>query len=94
MNELHAYDEERLGRLIGLLEPAPEGWVRAAQEIPAFRLMLGEIIARAEADQAFRDALVADLEAAIADAGYEPEPGVVDEVRRRISRLPGSITKP
>lgn len=94
MNELHVYDEERLGRLIGLLEPAPEGWVRAAQEIPAFRVMLDEIIARAEADQAFRDALVADLEAAIADAGYEPEPGVVEEVRRRISRLPGSTTKP
>ena len=94
MNELHVYDEERLGRLIGLLEPAPEGWVRAAQEIPAFRLMLGEIIARAEADQAFRDALVADLEAAIADAGYEPEPGVVEEVRRRISMPPGSTTKP
>jgi len=93
VNELHVYDEEGLGRLIGLLEPAPEGWVRAAQEIPAFRLMLDEIIARAEADQAFRDALVADLEAAIADAGYEPEPRVVEEVRRRISK-PDSAAKP
>ena len=93
MNELHVYDEEGLGRLIGLLEPAPEGWVRAAQEIPAFRRMLDEIIARAEADQAFRDALVADLEAAIADAGYEPEPRVVEEVRRRISK-PDSAAKP
>jgi len=93
VNELHVYDEEGLGRLIGLLEPAPEGWVRAAQEIPAFRRMLDEIIARAEADQAFRDALVADLEAAIADAGYEPEPRVVEEVRRRISK-PDSAAKP
>ena len=93
MSDAGAYDEERLGRMIGFLEPAPEGWVRAAQEIPAFRRMLDEIIARAEADQAFRDALVADLEAAIADAGYEPEPRVVEEVRRRISK-PYSAAKP
>jgi hypothetical protein len=90
VNEPHAYDEERLGRLIGLLEPAPEGWVRAAQEIPAFRQMLDEIIARAEADQAFRDALIADLEAAIAEAGYEPGPRVVEELRREIGSSGGA----
>jgi hypothetical protein len=84
MNDSRAYDEERLGRLVGLLEPAPEGWVRAAQEIPAFRQMLDDIVARAEADQVFRDALVADLEAAIAGAGYEPEPRAVEELRRRL----------
>ena len=81
------YDEEQLGRLIGLLEPAPEGWVQAAQEIPAFRRMLDSLVARAEADQAFRDALIADLEAAIAETGYEPRPSVLAEVRRRISGL-------
>jgi hypothetical protein len=84
MNDPRANDEERLGHLIGLLEPAPEGWVRAAQEIPAFRQTLDEIIARAEADKAFRDALVADLEAAIADAGYDPAPRMVEELRREI----------
>jgi hypothetical protein len=84
VNEPRAHDEERLGRLIGLLEPAPEGWVRAAQEIPAFRQLLDEIVARAEADKVFRDALVADLEAAIADAGYEPEPRVVDALRQQL----------
>ena len=79
-----SYNEERLGRLIGLLPPAPEGWVQAAQEIPAFRQTLETIVARAQADQAFRAALIADLEAAIAQAGYEPEPRVVEEVRKRI----------
>ena len=78
---------ERFGRLIGLLEPAPRGWVRAAQEIPRFRATLDEILARAEADRAFRDALVADLEAALDAAGYEPEPRIVDQVRRRIDAI-------
>jgi hypothetical protein len=84
MSDAGAYDEERLGQLIGSLEPAPEGWVRAAQEIPAFRRMLDGLVSRAEADKAFRDALVADLEAAVAEAGFEPEPRALEELRRRI----------
>lgn len=75
---------ERLGRLIGLLEPAPEGWAKAAQEIPRFRGTLDEIVARAEADRAFREALVADLEAALDAAGFEAEPRIVEELRRRM----------
>ncbi len=84
MSDAGAYDEERLGRMIGLLEPAPEGWVRAAQEIPAFRRTLDDLVARAETDKAFRDALVADLEAAVAEAGFEPEPRALEELRRRL----------
>jgi hypothetical protein len=84
MSEASAYDEEQLGRMIGSLEPAPEGWVRAAQEIPAFRRMLDDLVARAEADKAFRDALVTDLEAAVAEAGFEPEPRALEELRRRV----------
>ena len=84
MNDSPPYHEERLGRLVGLLPPAPEGWVQAAQEIPAFRAMLDGIVARAEADLAFRKALIADLEEALAGAGYEPEPRVVEEIRRRM----------
>jgi hypothetical protein len=89
MTESRGFDEERLGRLIGLLPPAPEGWVQAAQEIPAFRQMLDGIVARAEADADFRRAVIADLETAIADAGFEPEPRVVQELRRQISGLQG-----
>lgn len=75
------FAEEQLGRLIGLLPPAPEGWVRAAQEIPAFRALLDDIVARAEADEVFRASVLADLEAAIADAGLEPEPRAVETLR-------------
>jgi hypothetical protein len=87
MSDPRAYDEERLGRLIGLLEPAPEGWAKAAQEIPAFRRMLDGLVARSEADQAFRDALLADLEAAFAEAGFEPRPRALAEMRRRVGGL-------
>lgn len=85
MSDSRAYGEERLGQLVGLLPPAPEGWVRAAQEIPAFRRTLDEIVARAEADRKFREALLADLDTAIAQAGYRPDPRVVEAVRKRMS---------
>ena len=79
------FDEERLAHLLSLLPPAPEGWVRAAQELPLARRGLDEIVARAEADAEFRRALIDDLERALADAGYEPEQPIVDAVRRRFS---------
>lgn len=80
-----SYDEERLGVLLRLLRPAPEGWLRAAQELPAARHSLDEIVARAEADLEFRAALIADLEAALADVGVEPAPRVVEELKKRFS---------
>ena len=80
-----SYDEEWLGELLGLLRPAPEGWVRAAQELPYARRTFDEIVARAEADLAFRKALIADLEEALARAGYEPDRRVVNELRARLT---------
>ena len=79
------FDDERIGELLRVLPPAPQGWVRAAQELPAARSSLDEIVARAEADLAFRQALVADLEAALALEGYEPDRRVLDELKRRFS---------
>jgi len=79
------YDDERIGELLRVLPPAPEGWVRAAQELPAARRSLDEIVARAEADLAFRQALVADLESALQLEGYEPDRRVVDELKRRFA---------
>ena len=79
------YGEERLGELLRMLPPAPEGWVLAAQELPAARLELDEIVSRAEADREFREALLADLESALAQAGYEPAPPLVRALRRRFS---------
>jgi len=78
-------DEERLGVLLRLLRPAPAGWVRAAQEMPTARRTFDEIVSRAEADLAFRAALVADLEHALAAEGFEPDRRVLDEIRDRLT---------
>jgi hypothetical protein len=78
-----SFDEERLARLIRALPPAPEPWVRSAQELPFVRVELDEIVARAEADAEFRARLVADLDAALEAEGYERRPGVIQELRIR-----------
>jgi hypothetical protein len=78
-------DEERIGELLRLLPPAPQGWVRAAQELPAARRSLDHVVARAEADLEFRQALIADLEATLALEGYEPDRRALDELKRRLS---------
>jgi hypothetical protein len=78
------HDEERLGVLLRVLRPAPTGWVRAAQELPTARRTFDEIVTRVEADLAFRSALVADLEKALAAEGYEPDRRILDEIRARL----------
>jgi hypothetical protein len=67
-----------------MLPPAPEGWVKAAQELPRVRAELDDIVARAVADAEFRRALLADLEDALKSEGYEPEAIPLDELRRRL----------
>jgi hypothetical protein len=79
-----AYDEQRLAELIKALPPAPQAWVEAAQELPLARATLDDIVAKAEADLAFRAALIADLEDALRLEGYEPETLPLDELRRRL----------
>jgi hypothetical protein len=81
-----AYDEEKLAELLRSLPPAPEGWVEAAQQLPFLRAQLDDIVQRAEADAEFRRALMADLETALAEAGYEPSDKLVRELRARLSR--------
>jgi hypothetical protein len=83
MSRIH--DEEWLGSRLRVLRPAPEGWVRAAQELPEARRSLDEIVARAEADLEFRAALIADLEAALAQAGFEPGPHALEELRKHLT---------
>ena len=68
------YDEERIAAFLRLLPPPPEGWVKAAQELPQ---------ARAEADAAFREQLIADLETALEAEGYERHPAVLAALRMR-----------
>ena len=77
----HAYGEERLGALLRMLRPAPLAWVQAAQQLPTARRSFDEIVTRAEADVAFRKALLADLEAALAQEGYEPSLRILTELR-------------
>lgn len=80
-----SFDEERLGGFLRLLRPAPAAWVRAAQELPLARRTFDEIVARAEEDLAFRAALIADLETALALAGYEPDRRIIGELRERLT---------
>jgi hypothetical protein len=79
------YDEHHLADLLGALPPAPEAWVAAAKALPFERAQLDDIVARAEADQAFRAALMADLEGALVDSGYEPTVPLVEALRGRLS---------
>ena len=81
----HDYDQERLGALLRMLRPAPEGWARAAQELPFARRSLDDLVARAEADAEFRQTVLADLEAALARKGVEPDPRLLHELERRIA---------
>jgi hypothetical protein len=81
---MSAYDEERIAEFLRLLRPAPEAWVWAAQELPIARRGLDDIVERARADERFRRALIADLEAALAAEGYEPDPQLVEALRRRL----------
>ena len=77
-------DIEELGRLIAALPPAPQGWVRAAQELPRVRRGLDDLLVRAEADAELRSKLIADLESTLSEAGIEPTRRVVADVRDRL----------
>jgi hypothetical protein len=75
------YDEERLALLLRGLPPPPQGWTQAAQELPLARAAIESIVTRAGADDDFRARLVADLEAALEEAGYEATPSVLASIR-------------
>jgi hypothetical protein len=79
------YNEETLAVLLRTLPAAPEAWVKAAQEIPLARRGLDDIVARAEADRAFREALIADLESTLERAGYDHDPALADAVREHLA---------
>jgi hypothetical protein len=85
MTENRSYDEERIAELLAALPPAPEAWVRAAQELPSARREMDEIVARAEADQRFRQAAIANLEAALAAEGYDVDEKLLPALRERLA---------
>lgn len=82
---MSGYDEERIAKLLRLLPPAPAAWVSAAQELPAARLELADLVERAEADAAFRARVVADLESALETEGIPATPSVVAALRARLA---------
>ena len=82
MNETR---EEILAELLRALPPAPASWVLAAQELPLARQTMDELVARAEADAAFRKTLLADLESALAAEGVEPTRPLLDAIRERLA---------
>ncbi len=81
---MNGYDPERIAALLGLLAPAPEGWVRAAQELPQARAEIAALVTRAEEDAAFRARVLADLEAALEAEGIDATPSVVAVLRTRL----------
>jgi hypothetical protein len=79
-----SYDIEEIARLLSLLQPAPPGWVEAAQDLPRLRAGIDRLVALAEEDADVRARVVANLERALAEAGLEPTPRALDEARRRL----------
>ncbi len=78
-------DDIRLAELLAALPPAPRGWVQAAQELPLVRLGLDDLVRHAEESEAFRSKLMADLDAALAAEGVEPDSALAEALRRRLS---------
>lgn len=78
------WNYERLADLLSLLRPAPTPWVQAAQDLPTLRRGFSDIVARAEADIAYRATVIADLEAALQAEGIEPTPRILTELRERL----------
>ena len=78
------YSEEQLAELIGVLKPAPTGWVEAAQTLPAARAALDQIVERALADARLREQVLEDLESALRQAGIEPRRELLEEARQRL----------
>lgn len=78
------FDEERIARLLSLLQPPPQGWTEAAQKLPLARAAIDSIVAHAEADAAFRARLATDLETAVREAGFEATPSVLASLRLRL----------
>lgn len=80
------YDDERIAELLRAFPPAPAAWVEAAKQLPMLLAGLDTLVARAEADAAFRAKVLADLEAALAEAGIEPQPVAVARLRSILER--------
>ena len=73
-----------LARLLRELQPVPEDAVRSAQELPATRAEIDQLLARAADDDALREELEGELEAALRALGLDPSESDLRELRRRL----------
>jgi hypothetical protein len=76
--------EEQIAELIAHLPPAPAPWVQAAVELPEARAAIDELVTHAITDRDRREAILADLEAALREAGVEPQRHLVAALRARL----------
>jgi hypothetical protein len=81
-------DETTIARLLRELPRPPEGWIRAAQELPTALAALDDLVARAEADARLREEILADLEAALRSEGFEPDRRNTAALRARLQGDP------
>ena len=81
-----AYDEERLGKLLSALPPAPEDWVKAAQDLPLMRDGLDQIIERADADENYRRRVIEDPASALEEADVVAHADAVEILRKRLDQ--------
>lgn len=84
MTNVPAYDEEKLGEILSALPPAPEAWVKWAQEIPNTRRRLERIVERADADEDFRRRVIEDPETALEEFDVVAHAETVEILRRRL----------
>jgi hypothetical protein len=81
-----AYDEEKLGELLSGLPPAPESWVRAAQDLPLMRQGLYQIVERADYDEDYRRRVIEDPAAALEEADVVAHADAVEILRKRLDQ--------
>lgn len=86
MTPVPAYDEERLGELLSSLPPAPEAWVKAAQNLPIARKGVDEIVERAEEDEEYRRRVIEDPRAALEEADVVAHVEAIEILRRRLDK--------
>lgn len=81
-----AYNEEKLGEILSALPPAPEAWVKAAQDLPLKRQRLDEIVERADADEEYRRRVIENPVAALEEADVVAHADEVEILRRRLDK--------
>ena len=81
-----AYNEEKLGEVLSALAPAPQAWVKAAQDLPLLQRGLAQIVERADADDDYRRKVIEDPEAALEEADVVAHADAIEILRRRLDK--------